>query len=183
MRLSHLLLTGGLTLFLGYFCALARVLSAASSEFDPDLSARTLVILGKGTAVSPDRDFQARIDRLGRILSHDSSVPVIASGGAVAGPVPEAQWISQAFPMYDLVLEDQSRSTRENLSFSSGLSSSATLAILTSRYHIARTSVIAAQQKLDVVFVPAEDSWVWSWSNTWAVLRESALYWPAYLGW
>lgn len=168
---------------LGYGTALFQVLSVARSAPSPQLSGHALLVLGKRTAQTPDTDFQNRIDRLQRLVDQLPDTFVIASGGALSGSTTEAAWVASALPDYPVVLEQYARSTRENLRLSVPLAEGRPLAVLTSRYHLARTASIAKSEQIEVLLVPAEQSWTYNWTNMVSLSREALLYWPAHWGW
>ena len=173
-------------LVLAYGWAAASVVSTAHAPA-PELEAQaTLVVLGKRLTSSGvlDDDFLARIHRLDDLLSQSATRTAIATGASFGASVSEARMVSQLLPHHAIVLEERATSTRENLRFSRELANpSQPLGVITSRYHLARTQLLARQKGLKVQLVPAEERWEWTPANLAAVSREALLYWPAHWGW
>ena len=172
---------------LAYVWALGAVIHGARIAWSPPHSGSvvSLLVLGKHAPGGvPGNRFLARIQRLDDLLEACPSCTGIASGSARAGAVSEAALVSLALPHRSLVLEESARTTRENFQRSGELlSGQGALGVITNRYHLARAGLLAQQEGLNAVLIPAEDTWEWSRANLHATLREAALYWPARWGW
>ena len=183
--MNRFLIATLLGLLFFHLLALAIIFSGAQAPQPCVGSQDTLLILGKRVlSDSPDQDFSLRIQRLDGLLAESTERNAIASGSARSGKISEAAFVAQALPNYNIALEQQARSTRENIRNSLPLAPADTsIAVITNRYHLARTAVIARQKGLSLTLIPAEDVWEWSWSNIVSLGRETMLYWPTRLGW
>lgn len=173
-----------LGLIVSYLATAALIVAQAHAPLPEVGKDHSVLVLGKKTRSGlPDQDFSLRIHRLEALLLEFPGRVAIASGSAFPGQLSEAEFVSQALPGYPIILETQARSTRENLRYSIPLAPQGKpVAVITNRYHLARTGAIARQKGLSLLLVPAEQHWEWSWSNTVSLGREAALYWPARLG-
>lgn len=185
MKLTRIAALLVLAFALAYGWAATTVLTTASMA-SPELGeAGTLVVLGKRLVNGePDADFQARIQRLDSLLTQSHARQAIATGGSMGAPISEAALVALSLPHHTIVLEEMATTTRENLRFVQKLADpSQPMGVITSRYHLARTQLLAQQKGMELVLIPAEAQWEWSSSNLKAVAREALLYWPAKWGW
>lgn len=173
-----------LVIALAYVSACWIVIAGAQVKSSGVGANRALVVLGKKSRFGHvDEDFLARIHRFDQLLDEPLPRIAVATGGAMGGDISEAALVASHLPHRQVILEQSARSTRENLRLSHDLVQGQAMAVITSRYHLARTAAIARHRGLDVDLVAAEDTWKWSWANIRAVARESALYWPSRWGW
>ena len=137
-----------------------------------------VIVLGAGVnGTTPSLTLRTRLDAAAEYLQMYPDVPAVLSGGQ--GPGEE---ITEAEAMYtDLVrrgispdrlfLEERSTSTAENLEFSReileawGLESSAVVAVVTNDFHQFRAQLIARENGMTVIGIPAELPWWWLNAN------------------
>lgn len=158
----------------------------------PEETAEYLVVLGaKVREDGPSVSLWDRIHTAADYLNTHEDVIAIVSGGQGADePITEAQ------SMYDelvklgidesrIWMEDQATSTDENMRFSLNLIEEKTgtrpekLAILSSEYHLYRTSLMAKKLGIDFVGVPAKTSRLSQLINH--AMREVAGVWHFYI--
>lgn len=137
---------------------------------DGDFDADYLIVLG--AAVHGDTPSLSLVERLEAakdyLIKHPDTV-VIVSGGQGGG-----ENMSEARAMYEwlcangidstrIIMEDKASSTYENLKFSreiiNGLSDDATVAVVSSEYHLCRAKLIAKTLDMDIHTVPAHTTY------------------------
>lgn len=126
----------------------------------------------------PSPDYVARLDRAAALASDNPGLQLMLLGGgrpseAAAG----RDWLISDGRVGDerILLEEDSIDSFENLLQARELlAPTAPVHLLSSRYHLGRLRVFAAQLDLTVVLVPAEASWTFSRANLFASLREAA---------
>lgn len=152
---------------------IVRIGSAASTQAQ---ASSTLVLMGKRMALGQvDVDFQ---QRLGRILEARRRQPrqsiILSGGGRISEAVVAEQWLLNRGVKGDLLLDTRSLNTAENLANSRQLAKPGSrLAIVSSRYHLARVGRLARESRMVVELVAAEDTMDWSMIQAWAVAREA----------
>jgi len=165
----------------------------------------SLVILGGGIRdYAPDisgpgvlsEDSLVRIV-LGARIYRESRLPIIVSGGIVAGEVPEARIMKKflvelGVPHHMIILEEESRDTEDNINGVKDICARMGFtrpAIITSAYHIKRTLLLAKNKGLDVSPLgtnfktwPNRRFYSYHFLPNAGSLRDSALALKEYLG-
>lgn len=137
---------------------------------DADFDADYLIVLG--AAVHGDTPSLSLVERLEAakdyLIKHPDTV-VIVSGGQGGG-----ENVSEARAMYEwlcangidstrIIMEDKASSTYENLKFSreiiNGLSDDATVAVVSSEYHLCRAKLIAKTLDMEIHTVAAHTTY------------------------
>lgn len=158
--------------------------SHGSKETDSDY----LIVLGAGVnGTAPSLSLQERLDAAYDYLVHHPDTICVVSGGQGNG-----EDITEAACMYNyltlrgisperILMEDKSTSTHENLLFSTAVITTdagtmpENVAILSAEYHLFRAKLIARDQGLNPILVPARTSWLSLRINYF--LREIAGVW------
>lgn len=144
------LVIGGLILHAG----------AGSKDADCDY----LIVLGAGVnGTVPSLTLQYRLNAAYEYLTAHPDTLCIVSGGQGPGEdITEAACMfgyltARGIPEKQLILESEATSTQENLAFSREMISDpqATVGILSSEYHLYRAGLMARDQGLDPVLIPA----------------------------
>lgn len=132
-----------------------------------------LIILGAGVnGTVPSLTLRERLDAAYDYLQAHPDTLCIVSGGQ--GPGEEiteaacmADWLmKKGIPQERILQEDQATSTRENLAFSLEMieqqtgTRPKTVAVVSSEYHLYRTGLIAKDQDIQPVLIPARTSWL-----------------------
>lgn len=132
-----------------------------------------LIVLGAGVNGSvPSLTLRERLDAAYDYLQNHPGTLCIVSGGQ--GPGEEiteaacmADWlVNKGIPPERILLEEQATSTQENLAFSLDLieqqtgTRPKTVAVVSSEYHLYRTGLMAKDQDIQPVLVPARTSWL-----------------------
>lgn len=131
-----------------------------------------LIVLGAGVNGStPSLSLQDRIYAARDYLQAHPDVICVVSGGQGPGEdITEAQCMFReltkaGIPQEQIWLEEKSTSTRENIAFSLDLIEEKTgqrphtAGILSSEYHLYRAQLVAKEQGLSPIGVPAKTSW------------------------
>jgi uncharacterized SAM-binding protein YcdF (DUF218 family) len=170
--------SGGL-LFVYYF---ARSLHIARKSPTAMTRARTLLVFGKRLVDErADADYLSRITRAHEQMVAKRCDSVFLLGGAHAG-IAEAVIANEELQRLgvplgiELVLEQSSIDTLENLRNARDLLASrdpAPVALLSSRYHLARCALLARQLGFDVELVAAEDRFVPSFARLRRLVLEA----------
>lgn len=168
--------SGGL-LFVYYFARSLRIACNAPMTMS---RARILLVFGKRLVDGcADADYLARIER-----AHEQMVAlrcdrVFLLGGAERG-ITEAEVANQELrrlgvpPGVELILEQSSIDTLENLRNARDLlASPQPVALLSSRYHLARCALLARQLGFDFELVAAEDRFVPSFARLRRIVLEA----------
>lgn len=131
----------------------------------------TVIILGCGVNSdgTPSAIMQNRVDAALEYLKDHPDVPVIVSGGQLGNaPVSEAESMKQELMRNGIAeeriyCEDQSRTTAENLRFSTMIIKenllSQNAAVVTSEFHLARACLYAKRNGLNAAPVRAVTPW------------------------
>lgn len=150
-----------------------------------------IVVLGCGVnGTVPSLSLQNRIDAAYAYLSANPNTICVVSGGQ--GPdeeISEAACMKRELTAMGIDenriwMEDQSTSTMENLRFSLAVIEShsgshpETVGVVSSEYHLYRAGLMAADQGVTAVGIPAKTSWFSLWANY--HMREIVAVW-AYL--
>lgn len=156
-----------------------------------DTACAYIVVLGCGVnGTVPSLSLQNRIDAAYAYLSANPDAICVVSGGQ--GPdedITEAacmkrELVAMGISPERIWEEDRSTSTMENLEFSLAVIETQTgsrpesIGIISSEYHLYRAGLMAADQGVAAVGIPAKTSWFTLWLNY--HLREIVAVW-AYL--
>ncbi len=143
-----------------------------------------LIVLGAGVnGTTPSLSLKERLDAAHAYLQANPETVCIVSGGQGPGEdITEAECMyryltARGIAGERIIREDRSTSTAENLAFSKLLLPEGTrsIAVLSSEYHLFRAGLIARDQGLDPILVPAQTSWLALRVNYY--LREIAAVW------
>lgn len=169
VALLAMLLSGGLV-WLGYLCHVWRI--ARRSPVEPPGPMTVLVFGRRLCGGLPERDYRARLDRALALAHGRQAARLMLLGGCSDGQVSEAAaghaWMrQQGLPSgVPLLLEQDSVDSLENLRHARRLlQADATdrlppVALLTSRYHLARCLSLARRLGFDGLPVAAEEALV-----------------------
>lgn len=135
-----------------------------------------VVVLGAGLDQGKTTlTFQARLERGARLVAEGR--PGLLSGGDTGTGVSEAQagldWLTRAGWNQIWALEQESRTTGENIRLSSPLLDGQPVLLVTSRTHLARAHDLAKQAGWEVTPVAAEDRLEWSLGTVRALAWET----------
>jgi uncharacterized SAM-binding protein YcdF (DUF218 family) len=147
---------------------------------DPQRPTRLLLFGKRCEDGEPDADFQRRIQRALALAGRHPQLELLLLGG---GPHPtEAEVAARELRAAGLkesariTLEDQSRDTLENLRHARSLlqQGEGEVLLLSSRYHLARCSLVAHWLGIEHRLCAAEEHWSPSWSERGRLLLEAA---------
>lgn len=146
-----------------------------------DQGLKYVVVLGAGlSGTSPTPLLKGRIDKGIQTYRNNLGAKLIMSGGQgrdeviAEGRAMADYAISAGVPEADIIVEDRSRNTEENIRYSAGLmEAGASFAVVTSSYHLMRALMIARRQKLGCIGYGARTKLYFSLN---AFLREYAGY-------
>lgn len=140
-----------------------------------------VVVLGAGLIGKKVTPLLAsRIDRGIKIYRKNPGSKLIMSGGQ--GPdeeIPESRAMANyakehGVPKFDIIIEDQSKTTNQNLKFSHQLMKpDSTFCIVTNSYHVYRALVLAKRQGLQCIGYGAKTKWYFTLN---AFIREFIAY-------
>lgn len=159
LSIAVVTMSGGLTFLICWTIVLkfSRLPAARMPEADVILVMGARLNRGKVT-----RDFQ---ERLGEAARHGSTRPVIVLGGMAAGDGPtEAaagrSWlVGRGLDKKNIFVEESSRNSLENLAHARTLMRRHNFRrplLITSRYHLARSSILASGLGISYYLLPAE---------------------------
>ncbi len=177
---AALLLTGGL-LYVAYLAHVWRVARRAAADIGEAKDASVLLFGKHCRHGVPDADFTCRIERAQALALGGGVARVLLLGG---GPSPSEAEIAQRElrargfpPTVQLVREDESRDTLENLRHARRLlrDVEATPVLLSNRYHLARCALLADCLRLPHRLCAAEREWRVTPAQIAAVSGEAAL--------
>lgn len=147
------------------------VIRAGSASAPP--ACDYLIVLGAGVnGTVPSLTLRERLDATyDYLLAHETTVCIVSGGQGPGEDITEAEcmanWlVDKGIPEDRIWLEDQATSTWENLAFSSALieetvgSRPLSVGIVSSEYHLYRASLMAKDQSLDPVLIPARTQWL-----------------------
>ena len=165
--------------------AITGIIVIQASCGSPNADCDYLIVLGAGVnGTVPSLSLRERLDSAYAYLTDHPQTVCIVSGGQGSG-----EDITEAKCMYvyltgkgidpdRIIREDRATSTQENLSYSLALvepTPSDSIGILSSEYHLYRASLIARQQGIDPIMIPAKTTWLSLRMNYY--LREVAGVW------
>ncbi len=164
------------------------ILIVRTANNTPSESCEYLIILGAGVnGTVPSLTLRERLDAAYDYLqAHPHTLCIVSGGQGPGEEITEAKcmadWlVKEGIPAERILLEDQATSTRENLAFSLELITQQTgtrpqtVAIVSSEYHLYRTGLMAKDQDIQPVLIPARTSWLSLRINYY--LREVAGVW------
>lgn len=185
----HVLLVGTLaTVFsagLIYLWFLWRTWSVARTAAHDPGEAECVVVFGKRLQGSgPDREYRWRLRAALRLLRAHPHVSVVLTGGHSDGPdrPSEAEvarrWLLARMPEAGprLTVEQRSRDTIENLREVRALVPHGSMALLSSRYHLARCHALARSLGIDARVCAAEPTWLPTRRNVARLLLEAGYH-------
>lgn len=169
-----LIVSGGLTLVISWLWVLLRALSA-NGRADVDWLIVCGYVLESGR---PSVVYRQRLRRAGRLAAENPDLRLLLAGGGEPSEAAAGRdWLVEQAEVEAerIVLEEISTDTFANLRHARGLvPSGARLGLVTSRFHLARVLAYARQLGLNVVPVPAESRWRFTFGNLAASIREAA---------
>lgn len=140
------------------FLALYLAVWIKSREEDDAVPSDCIVVLGaKAHGLEPGRVLRARLDRARQAYAQGLGGKILVCGGkGTDETVPEAEAMAaylkaQGVPDEDILLEQDSRNTRENLRFAKRIMEAngyQTCVLVTSDSHMARARLLARQEGL-----------------------------------
>lgn len=155
------------------FLALYLVVWIKSGEDDDAVPSDCIVVLGaKAHGLEPGRVLRARLEQAQKAYEQGLGGKILVCGGkGTDETVPEAAAMAaylkaQGVPDEDILLEQDSRNTRENLRFAKRIMEAngyRTCVLVTSDYHMARARLLAAQEGLSVTCSRARSDWPGIW--------------------
>ena len=159
-----------------------------TSGMDETRPADAVLLLGAGVTAQGKASpaLLARINHAAW-LYHSGLAPIIAvTGGAVVGPVPEAEvardlLLARGLPTEAILYESTSRSTAENVAYIAPLLAEhgvESVLLVTSPFHLWRARAITEAAGLTVLLSPAPDDPAETrpWMRAWYVLREGGAW-------
>lgn len=164
-RFITLILAMGLVYF-----AIIEIPIIDEASGDEDFDADYLIVLG--AAVHGDTPSLSLVERLNAakdyLTKHPSTVAIVSGGQGGGENVSEAQamydWLcANGIEPERIIMEDKATSTYENLKFSreiiDGRSDNATVAVVSSEYHLCRAKLIAKTLDMEIHTVPAHTTY------------------------
>ena len=164
------------------------ILIAHAGAGEADTPCQYVIVLGAGVnGTTPSMILSERGSRAYTYLSENPDVICIVSGGQGPGEdITEAQCMfdhltARGIAAERIWLEDKSTSTRENIRFSLEVieaktgSRPETAAIISNEFHLFRAGLMAGEQGLEAIGVPAKTTWLSLRINYF--LREIAGVW------
>lgn len=165
--------------------AITGVVIICAAQGQPLQECDYLIVLGAGVnGTVPSLSLRERLDAAVTYLGQHPDTVCIVSGGQGSGEdITEAEcmyrYLTEAGIREDQILQErQATSTLENITFSLQLidpTSQTRIGILSSEYHLCRARMIARDQGIEPVMIPAETTWVSLRINYY--LREVAGVW------
>lgn len=160
----------------------------SESRGDKDISCEYLIVLGAGVnGTEPSLILQERLDRTYTYLTENPDTICVVSGGRGSGEdITEAQCMYRVLTQMGIdpqriLLEEAAATTWENLSFSLDLIESTTgkrpqtAGIVSNEFHLFRAKLMAKQQGISPVGIPANTTYTSLKINYF--LREVAAVW------
>jgi len=154
------------------------------------LQADVLVVLGAGLrGERPTMVLTKRLDTAKEYLdAHPETIAILSGGKGDGETISEAEamfrYLKQhGVPEERCIKEDASTNTRENFAYSQKLirerfGQDASIAFVTTDFHVCRAGMVAKKQGIDAVGIPAPDVWYIKPNN---VLRECVAIWAYWL--
>jgi uncharacterized SAM-binding protein YcdF (DUF218 family) len=171
-------ISGGLTIAAACAHALAVARRTASSA-----AGDAVLVLGMRSRHGvPERAYRARLDRALALSRSNPDARIIVLGGRTTeGQPSEAEigrlyLVANGFPAERILAEDRSRHTLENLQeyrAAFPLSGGGLPVLVTSRFHLARTALLARGLGIEHVPCAAEERLSWTVRNILLLTREA----------
>ena len=159
------------SLFSIIFIATQVLIFANGRPVDPLPRTDAIIVLGAGLTYGTENPSLVLSYRLNQALAYLDTypgTPVIVSGGQgeielISEATAMQQYLVKAgIPASQILLEDRSIDTLENLTFSAEITKENnfnTVAIITSDYHCLRAQLLASRIDLDATCIPAHNVW------------------------
>ncbi len=155
------------------FLALYLVVWIKSGEDDDAVPSDCIVVLGaKAHGLEPGRVLRARLEQAQKAYEQGLGGKILVCGGkGTDETVSEAEAMAaylkaQGVPDEDILLEKDSRNTRENLRFAKRIMEAngyQTCVLVTSDYHMMRARMLAGQEGLSATGSRARSDWPGAW--------------------
>lgn len=181
------ILTAGLCL-LFVAAAITEGFILHASKGSKETQCDYLIVLGAGVnGTTPSLSLQERLNTAyDYLLTHPDTICVVSGGQGPGEDITEAACMYNYLTLRGIsperiLTEDKSTSTRENLLFSKAIidgdagESPTRVAILSAEYHLFRAKLMARDQGLEPILIPARTSWLSLRVNYF--LREIAGVW------
>lgn len=159
---------------------------------DPQQECQYVIVLGAGVnGTVPSLSLRERINAAYEYLAaHPDAICVVSGGQGRNEDISEAQCMFRELTAMGIEaervwMEDKATSTRENLRYSLTLieqrtgSRPASVGVISSEYHLFRAGLLAGDEGVEAVGIPAETSWISLRLNYF--LREIAGVWAYWL--
>jgi len=168
--------TGGVSLWLVWYRTL-RIGRGASARLT-----EARIVLVPGVRLQQGEvgtDYRCRLERALELRAQGAGTLVLLGGVTSSGSVSEAArgreyLCSRGAAESELLLEERSRHTLENLRYARELLGTSTpVTIVSNRYHLARLGVMATGLGMPHHLCAAEAQWRWSPALAWHLLREA----------
>lgn len=175
-RVLRRIFTAGVLLGLAVFVTTGSFILAEGSDV-PSKDLPYIVVLGAQVRSSgPSASLQERIDAAySYLVAHPGTVAIVSGGQGSDEPVSEAQCmydclVKKGISAHRIIREEQATSTWGNLNFSLDIIEAQTgkrpgsVGVVSSEYHLFRTSLQAKELGLEVIGIPARtgsfDRWL-----------------------
>ena len=165
--------------------AITGIIVIQASYGSPNADCDYLIVLGAGVnGTVPSLSLRERLDAAYAYLQEHPNAKCVVSGGQGSGEnITEAECMylyltGKGIEPNRIIREELATSTQENLSYSLALvepTSSDSIGILSSEYHLYRASLMARELGLDPIMIPAKTTWLSLRMNYY--LREVAGVW------
>ena len=165
--------------------AITGIIVIQASCGSPNADCDYLIVLGAGVnGTVPSLSLRERLDAAyDYLLAHPDTVCVVSGGQGSGEDITEAECMyryltAKGMDPQRIIREDQATSTHENLTYSMdliGWEQASSVGILSSEYHLYRASLMARQQGIDPIMIPAKTTWLSLRMNYY--LREVAGVW------
>ena len=168
--------------------AVTGLLIYGESKGEPDTDCRYIVVLGAGVnGTVPSLSLRERLNAAYDYLTaHPDAVAVVSGCQGDGEDISEAQCMYQELVKMGISperiwMEDRATSTWENIDYSLTLMEEKTgqrpavAGVISNEFHLLRAGLMAEEQGLDIVGIPAETSWVSLKINYY--LREIVAIW------
>jgi len=177
------LITSGISLILIW----AYIIQVARRAPEDILLSTTIMVLGKELINDqPDQDYRARLQRVVSVVKRIVAKQIVILGGkTLEAEISEASagrdyLLAQGMNGSNIILEQQSRNTLENLKRFRSVTDSKEQSVLliTNRYHLARSLIMAKGFGINAIACPAEDYFGFTISELLDTFKESFhLHW------
>lgn len=182
-----LITLGGVLFWYAY-----RVHSVAKNS-NPSFKSPIWIVFGKQLKNNqPDDEYRQRLDRTFEMLGQQPPKHLVLQGGVTSGNSISESEVGRAYlaskmaesnnrfgSCYNVILEDRSRNTLENLKNSRDYLANNQLplqvGLITNRYHLLRCAVMAESLGFKTQYIPAEKSWSLNREQLYKVIQEAFL--------